>query len=552
MNEKPPRFGSKRFRQILWSAFAGDALAAVKGLYWFLTRRRVRGWARLAVAAADAPNNYHRWTTTGEAHAFGAFRLAHPQQRRLSIVPLLIGVEARDGGAAARTIRSARLVFGEHVRIHAPPNDQRLADVLDSLDEASAEWLLPLVAGDCVSSALADILQRVVRDPAGAALIYWDEDTVGGEGRHDPWIKPKWDEILFGRVGGLAGASSMSLSAARSLARAMPDRWDRAGVERLAMALASDDARPEPAHVPLILTHRTQRNALKRDLDPAPRLTLAGDWPTVSILVPTRDRPELLDACMRGVERTSYPGEVELVLIDNGTKDAAALRIIDQAASGRGAKVLRDDGPFNFSRLNNAGARTAAGEFLCFLNNDVEPLDEHWLMNMISYARDEGVGAVGAMLLYPSGRIQHAGVAIGVGGAAGHIQKGVDPADTRFRTWHQVTRRVSAVTAAAMAVRKEAFFNVGGFDEAAFPVAFNDIDLCLRLDEAGLRNIYVAEARLVHRESESRGDDRSRGHAQRFANELAQLQQRWHTRDFVDPFHSPLFSRFVERCVLAL
>ena len=130
------------------------------------------------------------------------------------------------------------------------------------------------------------------------------------------------------------------------------------------------------------------------------------------------------------------------------------------------------------------------------------------------------------------------------------MQKGVMPEERRFWTWHRVTREVSAVTAAVMVIRKSKFFEVGGFDAESFPVAFNDVDLCLRLKKAGYRNLYVAEARLIHRESESRGDDRNRKNVERYSRELSVLQGRWKTIDIVDPHFSTLFSRSVERCVL--
>jgi GT2 family glycosyltransferase len=269
-------------------------------------------------------------------------------------------------------------------------------------------------------------------------------------------------------------------------------------------------------------------------------------------MIPTRDRADLLATCLRGLERLSYPGEIELLIIDNGTIEPAALALIEQAREAPTVRVIRDNRGFNFSRLNNMGAMEAAGELLCLLNNDVEALDGDWLTHMVRHAVRPRVGATGALLLYPSGKIQHAGVAFGIGGAAGHVQKRVDPAAEKFSTWHRVTREVSAVTAAAMVVRKDTFVEAGGFDESAFAVAFNDVDLCLRLKQKGYRNIFVAEAKLIHHESESRGDDRLRRNAARFASELAHLQERWTPDRVSDPHFSPLFSRLVEPCVLDL
>lgn len=415
------------------------------------------------------------------------------------------------------------------------------------------EWIIPLLEGDILSDQTVDIVERAILDAADAGLIYWDEDVIEKGQRSDPWVKPGWDELLFSRLGGLAGASVVSIAAAREAAKAVPQpKLDREGLERLLLAIARS-APERIAHIPLILTHRCESTRLPQTLAsalPGGNLSKgAPPAPKVSLIVPTRDRPNLLSACMRGIWATNYGGQLEVIIVDNGTVDAEALRLI-QEQEALGARVIRDDGPFNFSRLNNAAAEIASGEFLCFFNNDVEPLDPEWLNLMMAYAVDQRSGAVGALLLYPSGRIQHAGVVVGIGGAAGHVQKGVRPDERRHRTWHSVTREVSVVTAAVMVVRKSSFESVGGFDESAFPVAFNDVDLCLRLKSSGLRNIFVAEARLLHRESESRGPDWRPGRAAKFAAELRALQHRWGTEAFDDPHFSRLFLRSTEQCVL--
>ena len=556
MIERPPKFGSKHFWDYLTPAFRGDPVMALVGLYWMATRRRVRGWARLMIAVASAPVNYARWIRHGEARALADFRRSHSAGKNgKSVIVLLIG-EATDAGIAD-SLASVRAALGTAVPVYSTrggldgirslagaTND--LSSVLTELDlEHGSAWLLPLQAGDRLSPQLCDVLQRF--DEGDASIIYWDEDSIEGSKRSGPWVKPDWDALLFGRLGGLVGASIARLSVAAKAARSMGNQAvDVPDIERLIMdGIAVVPG--TPAHIPLILTHRS-RNPIRqrscRALTNEPT-----NWPSVSIIVPTRDKPELLAACLSGIERTAYPGELETIVVDNGSCDPAAIRILNQLESNPRARLVRDDSPFNFSRLNNQAARIARGDVLCLLNNDVEPLDATWLTGLVPYVLNEDVGAVGAQLLYPSGRIQHAGVAIGIGGAAGHVQKGVDPADQRFWTWHAVTRQVSAVTAAVMVVRESVFAEVGGFDED-FAVAFNDVDFCLRLKQRGLRNIYVADVRLIHRESESRGQDRTPEQVSRFASELAQLQERWGTEDYSDPHFSPLFSRLVERCVL--
>jgi O-antigen biosynthesis protein len=564
LSERPPGFWSKRFHEIFWLALAADPVRTLAGFYWFITRRRVRGWSILLIAATNGKNSYWHWTRTGEKHAFESFRRGHACRASAPIVALLLNDGTSDEASVVATLHSLRAAFGRSMPIYStlptvggciPLSTEAtkgVASALSFLTEMdAAAWLLPVLAGDQFSPLLGEILERVAADDVHVPLIYWDEDRVEAGVRADPWVKPDWDQLLFGRLGGLSGSSLLAPSSVQSLSTSIDVLpVDGSGLHRILFALALSASR-SPVHIPLILTHRAKKHALSEDLPFTGLRSSTGSWPSVSILVPTRDRADLLEACLLGIERTSYPGRLELIVIDNGSSEPAALDVLERLERDPRATILRDSGPFNFSRLNNSAVHVARGEFLCFLNNDVEPLHEEWLTTMMSYATLHDAGAVGAQLLYPSGRIQHAGVAIGLGGAAGHVQKGVDPSDKRFRTWHQVSREVSAVTAAAMVVSKRRFHEVGGFDEEAFPVAFNDVDLCLRLKEQGLRNIYVAEARLQHRESESRGDDRTPVQIERFSLELKRLQERWHTLGLRDPHHSRLFSSLIERCVLA-
>jgi len=552
--EQPPRFGSRRFREILVPAFKGDPTTALAGIYWMATRRRVRGWARLVIAAARAPLNYQRWIRQGEVRALAEFRHCHPLSNTSAEIVVLLLDEGSTPESVNTTVGSLRAALGNPViysmngegdGLQGLPKQESLRSALLEVARGhGSAWLLPISAGDRVSGELGDILARALPNRAQSS-VYWDEDLLKSGLRTDPWVKPDWDPLLFRSLGGLLGASVVSLPAIHGLADSLPEaRVDRVAVERLLFHLA--EART-PEHIPLILTHR---ESLSLTSSVPPSRSAPTRWPSVSIIIPTRDKPALLAACLNGIDETDYPGDVEIVIVDNGSRDPAALELLQRVRDDPRCKVLRDAGEFNFSRLNNLGAQAADGELLCLLNNDVEPINPDWLSALVGYAVEDGVGAVGPQLVYPSGRIQHAGVAVGIGGAAGHVQKGAHPEERRFWTWQAVTREVSALTAAVLVLKKSAFDEVGGFDEG-FAVAFNDIDFCLRLKQRGFRNIYVADVRLLHRESESRGDDRTPAQAKRFAGELARLQERWGTQDYRDPHFSPLFSALVERCVLS-
>lgn len=536
----------------------GDPATALRGLFFMATRRRIRGWSRLMLAASREPHNYQRWIKQGEDRAFADFRRKYSRSEGAPpIIVLLLDARASDEAvdASATSVRAALTdpvmcaLDADQNGLQPPSDSNSLRRVLLALaDLHEGAWVLPIRAGDRVSPALGDILARSLGTSA-EALVYWDEDQLHAGRRCDPWVKPDWDPLLFGARQGLVGASVLSLAAVQAMGGSLPDvQIDVSTVESFLFDLA---AMRRPRHIPLILTHRA--GASDAEHAPAPTPPSPASWPSVSIIIPTRDKPKLLAACLNDINQIDYPARIEIIIVDNASRDPAALELLERVEKDPRARVLRDDGAFNFSRLNNLAATAAKGEVLCLVNNDVEATDDddgHWLKDLVRYAVQEGVGAVGPQLVYPTGRIQHAGVAIGLGGAAGHVQKGVDPHERTFFTWHAVTREVSALTAATLVMKKSVFDSVGGFDED-FAVSFNDVDLCLRLKERGLHNIYVADVRLVHRESESRGEDRSRAQALRFADELALLQERWGTETYSDPHFSPLFSRYVERCVLA-
>lgn len=225
----------------------------------------------------------------------------------------------------------------------------------------------------------------------------------------------------------------------------------------------------------------------------------------VSIIIPNRNRLLFLKKCVDSIyAHTDYPNYEILVVDDHSTDPALLGYYRSQIKEKRNFRVLEGESPFNFSRACNQGARNASGEFFLFLNNDTEVLHSDWLTNLVGVARLPGVGAVGAKLIYPNGKVQHAGVVIGLEGHATHVFQGV--ANDPFTPYGHVDwmRNVSAVTAACMLVPKDVFWQIGGFDEQ-FQIAFGDIDFCLRLRDAGYRIVYTPDACLIHYEGRSRG-----------------------------------------------
>jgi GT2 family glycosyltransferase len=224
-------------------------------------------------------------------------------------------------------------------------------------------------------------------------------------------------------------------------------------------------------------------------------------WPRVTVIVPTKDAPAHLGRCLDSVfSRSTYPN-FDVVLVDNGTTDPEAVRIFDRHT----VEVLPFDGPFNFSRVNNVGARHADGEYVLFLNNDTEVQTPEWIEAIVGLAEPDGVGAVGPLLLYPNGRVQHAGVVLGLRGTADHIMRGFPAGADGYAGSLSCTREVSAVTAACMLMRRGLFLDLGGFDEH-FATHYQDVDLCLRIGRSGRRILYTPRAVLRHHEGATRGD----------------------------------------------
>jgi GT2 family glycosyltransferase len=223
----------------------------------------------------------------------------------------------------------------------------------------------------------------------------------------------------------------------------------------------------------------------------------------VSLIIPFRDRPELLRDCLRGLRLGTYH-DYEVVLVDNGSSEPRLLRLLDRLEGRRRYRVVRRPGAFNFSLLCNAGARRARGNWLLFLNNDTCVLTPDWIEQMLCVAAQPGVGAVGATLLYPDGTLQHAGLFRRTDGVWDHLGRSLPGDASGERGELRQVRAVPAVSAACLLIRRDLFFELGGFDEAR-PVTHNDIDLCRRVRARGLLVAVTPHARLLHYESLSRG-----------------------------------------------
>lgn len=427
-------------------------------------------------------------------------------------------------------------------------------------------WIVHVTNGERLEP---DALLRLAAEIAGApeaALVYWDDTVVRGDGLiRAPRLKPGWNADLQWAQD-YVGSAAVSCARARAAggadaAGAGPAAWFDL-VARVADAAGADGVR----RVPRVLSHRPAETVDGAEARAAcvARLTGAAaeldknghvrvTWPVpepaplVSLIVPTRDRLDLLEPCIAGLlHRTDYPA-LEVLIADNGSRERRTRAYLETVARDARVRVVPCPGAFNFAAINNRAAALARGSVLGFVNNDIEPMEPGWLTEMAGHALRPGVGAVGAKLLYPSGLVQHAGVIVGLDGLAGHAHRFYPGEHPGYMGRLQCAQVLSAVTAACLVVRRDVFKEARGFDEAAFAVAYNDVDLCLRLGRRGLETVWTPYAVLRHKETATRERDYAPARQAQYRQESAAFRQRWGHVIADDPHYHPLLTRADER-----
>jgi len=536
---------------------------ALTAAYWHLARRRVRARNRLRVASADLPFAYAVWIGNNESNrelASGAAKVIDGWAWHPRFTVMLHGA----AGSTPEQIKQSSRSVTEQIY----PLWTLIEDPVDPIGKATAtdsEYLVPLRIGDTLSSSALFRLAEAIQANRDAAILYGDQDELDESGqRSRPWFKPRWNREMFLAQDYISSAMAVDMAAVRDAPRAN-------NVAELVIDASGTDR--AVVHVPHILAHVASVNeaqdhrlaALSRRLQPlgasctnGPFGTIKVEWPLpsrlplVTLIVPTKDRVDLLAPCIGSVlDRTDYE-PFEILIVDNASVEKRTTDYLTVVTRNPKVRVMSYPGSYNFSAINNAAARDARGTYLCLLNNDTEVVNAEWLTELMRYAVREDVGAVGAKLLYADGTIQHAGVVVGIGEAAGHAHRFLRADEPGYFRQPHVAHYVSAVTAACLVVEKGKFEAAGGLDEAELAVAFNDVDFCLRLEKAGWRNVYVPHAVLVHHESKSRGDDISPLNIDRYRRELKILQERWGTKTYDDPLHNPNLDRYSETYVFSL
>lgn len=544
---------------------------ALAALYWQITGRKVRARNRVREGVQKLPFAYDYWISTVERNSeltANGPTIMESWAWRPTFSIILHGSPGYTKEQFNRSIKSVeRQIYKDWALVDRP------TDMFSSeMSSMQADYIVPLRIGDTLSEvALFRFAERLQKDRF-APLLYGDQDELDARGRRTrPWFKPRWNEEMFLAQDFLCSAVAIRTA---DVSKVTEVNDEPAGLDLSALLLGTIVAADGPiVHIPHILCHvdasaaqhaqEERLGAVARHVQPHGAKCVAGpfgtvkvNWPLpaqlplVSVIVPTRDRVDLLSACLSSLfEKTTYRS-FEVLVVDNGSVELETRNYLDHLAARPSVRVLRYDEPYNFSAINNLAASQAMGSFLCMLNNDTEVVEPEWLSELMSYAVRPEVGAVGAKLLYDDGSIQHAGVVVGLGEAAGHAHRFALADDPGYFRQPHVAQFVSAVTAACLVVDRAKFEAVGGFDEQEFAVAFNDVDLCLKLGAAGWRNVYVPHAVLLHHESKSRGSDLSPSQLERYLRELRVLQERWGTKGYQDPLHNPNLDPYSESYVI--
>jgi len=457
--------------------------------------------------------------------------------------------------------------------IHRPENGHISRASNSALAAAGGEFVALLDHDDLLApDALFEVAATVNRDP-GVDIMYSDEDKIDDDGRRlDPYFKPDWSPESF-----LSRMYTGHLAVfRRSLLEEIGGfRPEFDGSQDYDLVLRATEKTERIHHIPRVLYHwrvhsgsvasaadakmyaydsalRAIREALERRGEPGVVEMLPNDLgryrvrytirrpERVSIIIPTRDHAVDIERCLHSIFEKSTYRDFEIVILDNGSTEKTAIQTLDAWKTARPEQVhvVRYDVPFNYSQINNYAAERSTGPYLLFLNNDTEVIAPDWIEAMLEQAQRPAIGAVGARLLYEDNTIQHAGVVLRIGGVAGHSHRFMQADIPGYYHAVKTIGNFSAVTGACMMIRREVFNQVHGFDER-LAVAFNDVDLCLRIRAAGYRIVYVPDALLYHFESKTRGSDDTAEKRQQTKSEEAFMQHRWNIGQLEDPFYSP-------------
>ncbi|MCC5450269.1 glycosyltransferase family 2 protein [Rheinheimera sp. UJ51] len=454
--------------------------------------------------------------------------------------------------------------------------DKRMS-LQTSFTPTNETYFIFLQEGDLLKPETLSILSKQLSVSA-SDIIYADHDLLNADGmRVAPRFKPDWspDFLMHHNYIGMAFTVKAQL-----LQHLMTDNnWFLQHHYCLLLAavkrIAPDKRAEHIKHLPMILFHQAQKNlklgytsamlaSVKKHLQDLAKqnneqllkvtkgksdllfhlhYAIPKPWPLVSLIIPTRDALELTRTCVNSIlYLTQYP-HYEIIIVDNQSSDPETLDWFTQINQHEKVRVIHYDKAFNYSAINNFAVSHAKGSVIGLVNNDTEVINKEWLTEMLQHACRPEIGCVGAKLYFFDDTIQHAGVILGLWGLAGHAHKHYLKFDKGHQSRLLSVQNFSAVTAACLLIRKSVYEEVGGLEEYHLTVAFNDVDLCLKVKQAGYRNLWTPYAELYHYESKSRGKEDTPEKKAREQGEISYMQQKWPSEIAHDPFYNPNLTR---------
>jgi GT2 family glycosyltransferase len=422
-------------------------------------------------------------------------------------------------------------------------------------------------------SALTTLAQTTLKNP-DALFIYSDEDKIDEFGiRSEPHFKSDFNYELLLTQNYICHLAVFKRDLVKKIG-GLDSKYNGAQDHDFVLRVAEQVSPKQIVHIPKVLYHwrihsastaasteakpyaiNAGREAVKAHLErtglpakvfPHPTIPfwhrVKFDLPTntsIEIIIPTRDRIDLMRMCINSIVNKTTFNNYHITIVDNGSVEKETLEQFSKwGKTNKKISVLRDDSPFNYSRLNNYAARKTKADLVCLLNNDIEIITPDWLEEMAGHAMRSDIGCVGARLWYPNDTLQHGGVILGIGGIAGHSHKYWPKGDVGYMGRAVCTQALSAITAACLMVKRSIYEEVGGLDEN-IKVAFNDVDFCLRVRKAGYRNMWTPFAEMYHHESASRGHEDNPEKVARFNAEVDFMNNRWGNQLTTDPYYSP-------------
>jgi len=469
-------------------------------------------------------------------------------------------------------------VLDERIKVVFRPDNGHIAVASNSALQLATGDFVGLLDHDdeLATDALHWLVAELNRHPE-ADIMYSDEDRLDDWGRRfDPHFKPDWNPDLFFSQNYLCHFTVLRSSLVRQVGGFRSGTEGAQDYDLFLRCLQQSDS-SRIRHIPRILYHwragagSTSRSLAEKNYAADAGLKALRDYfatvdpdivvqsgkgattyrvvyplpevaPKVSLLIPTRDGAEMLKHCIDSIRATTEYPDYEIVIVNNGSIEPATIALFAALRADARIRIIDYPGEFNYAAINNLAADLATGAVLGLLNNDIEVISPDWLTEMVCHALRPDVGAVGAKLYYPNGRIQHAGVVLGLLGVANHAHQFLPRSHGGYFGRLQVVQNVTAVTGACLVVRRELYCLVGGLDAVNLPVAYNDVDFCLRLREQGYRTVWTPYAELIHHESLSRGKDTHGENRRRLDRESAYMRQRWGALLESDPYYNPNLS----------